>query len=173
MTELTKGEHYITTRGTRRTKYNDFVWTDQCQSAFDDLKRAFTNAPILAHYDLSLETWVETDASDFVAAGVLSQMQDGNTETGSIFLSKMITAECNYMIYDKELLAIIKSFETWRPELTQVEQEIKVWTDHRNLEYFMTIKDLNRRQIRWAEIYPSSDSKSCIDRENKEENRTH
>lgn len=71
----------------------------------------------------------------------------------------MTPAECNYMIYDKELLAIIRSFETWRPELTGAEKEIKVLTDHRNLEYFMTNKDLNRRQIRWAEMLSEFDFK--------------
>ena len=56
--------------------------------------------------------------------------------------------------YDKELLAIIRSFETWRPEATSVapENPIKVFTDHKNLEYFMTTKQLNRRQARWAEF---------------------
>src|SRR5882762_1535777 len=63
-------------------------------------------------------------------------------------------AECNYMIYDKELLAIIRSFETWRPETMSVapDNPVKVFTDHKNLEYFMTTKQLNRRQARWAEF---------------------
>ena len=58
------------------------------------------------------------------------------------------------MIYDKELLAIVKSFETWRPELASVseKQPMKVLTDHRNLEHFMTTKQLNRQQARWAEF---------------------
>ena len=58
------------------------------------------------------------------------------------------------MIYDKELLAIVKSFKTWRPKLTSVseKQPVKVLTDHQNLEHFMTTKQLNRRQARWAEF---------------------
>ena len=59
-------------------------------------------------------------------------------------------AECNYMIYDKELFAIIKAFEIWKPELASVSahQPIKLFTNHRNLEHFMTTKQLNRRQAR-------------------------
>ena len=59
------------------------------------------------------------------------------------------------MIYDKELLAIVRSFETWRPELASVSpnQPVKVLTDHRNLEVFMTTKQLNRRQTRWAKFF--------------------
>ncbi len=68
------------------------------------------------------------------------------------FSQKMTPAECNYMIYDKELLVIVKSFETWRPELIDAEKDIKVLTNHRNLEYFIITKNLNRRQIRWAEM---------------------
>ena len=56
------------------------------------------------------------------------------------------------MIYDKELLAIVKSFESWRPELASVNKPVKVLTDHWNLEHFMTTKQLNRRQARWAEF---------------------
>ena len=75
--------------------------------------------------------WVETDASDFVVAGVLSQMHgDGVLKPVAYFSKKMTPAECNYMIYDKELLAIVRSFETWRPELASVNEPVKVLTDH-------------------------------------------
>lgn len=54
---------------------------------------------------------METDASDFITAGVLSQMVDGVLHPVAFFSRKMTPAECNYEIYDKELLAIVKSFE--------------------------------------------------------------
>jgi hypothetical protein len=56
------------------------------------------------------------------------------------------------MIYDKKLLAIVKSLETWKSEFIEIEKEIKVMTNHRTLKYFMTTKELNCRQIRWAEM---------------------
>ena len=56
------------------------------------------------------------------------------------FSKKMTPAKCNYMIYDKELLTIVKSFKTWRPELASVNKLVKVLTDYRNLEHFMTTK---------------------------------
>ena len=154
LTELTKGEQITTKSGKKRTRYNVFIWTEDCKKAFEDLKEAFTTAPVLAHYDPSLETWIETDSSDFVTAGVLSQMHDGVLRPVAYFSKKMTPAECNYMIYDKELLAIIKSFEVWRPEAASAapDQPIKVYTDHKNLEHFMTTKQLNRRQARWAEF---------------------
>ena len=71
LNELTKGTQYTTKSGNKKIKYGPFEWSEACQQAFKELKRAFTTAPVLAHYDLSLETWVETDASDFVVARVL------------------------------------------------------------------------------------------------------
>ena len=71
------------------------------------------------------------------------------------FSKKMSPAECNYDIYDKELLAIVKSFEELRPELMPYSDEqplVKVLTNHKNLEYFMTTKRLNARQARWSEF---------------------
>ena len=153
LNELTKGTQYTTKSDNKKIKYGPFKWSEACQQAFKDLKRAFTTAPVLTHYDSSLETWVETDASNFVIAGVLSQMHGEVLKPVAYFSKKMTPAECNYMIYDKELLAIVKSFKTWRPELASVQNEpVKVLTNHQNLEHFMTTKQLNRRQARWAEF---------------------
>ena len=77
------------------------------------MKRVFTTAPVLAQFDSLRETWVETNASNFVVAGVLSQMHgDAVLKLVAYFSKKMTPAKCNYMIYDKELLAIVKSFKT-------------------------------------------------------------
>ena len=60
----------------------------------------------------------------------------------------MLSQKYNYNIYDKELLAIIQAFKEWHFELigTPIEDLIRVITDHKNLKYFMSIKQLNRRQ---------------------------
>lgn len=71
------------------------------------------------------------------------------------FLSrKMSPAECNYDIYDKELMAVVRAFEEWRTELsgTPSEDPIQVLSDHKNLQHFMSFKQLNARQARWAEF---------------------
>ena len=112
-----------------------------------------TKAPILAHYKQGVKTIVETDSSDYVSSGVLSQLGDDELLHPVAFFSKNLNpAECNYEIYDKELLAIIRCFEQWRPELEETGVPIKVITDHKSLEYFMTTKKLTRRQARWAEF---------------------
>ena len=63
-----------------------------------------------------------------------------------------LPAECNYEIYNKELLAIVHAFEEWCAELKESPKPMKVISDHKNLEYFMTTKRLSRRQARWSEF---------------------
>lgn len=132
-----------------------YPWHDGSSEdlAFIALKKAYTSAEMLMHFNPDKETWLETDASDYVIAAVLSQKDSEGVLRPVAFLShKMTPAECNYEIYDKELLAIVRAFEEWRPELSSVETPIAVFSDHKNLEWFMTTKTLNRRQARWAEF---------------------
>jgi len=58
--------------------------------------------------------------------------------------------EQNYEIHDKEMLAIICVLEEWRHFLEGATHPVEIWTDHKNLEYFMTAKKLNRRQAHWS-----------------------
>ena len=67
------------------------------------------------------------------------------------FLSKSLNkTERNYEIHDKEMLAIIKGLEAWRHLLEGVQFRFEIWTDHKNLEYFMKVQKLNRKQALWA-----------------------
>lgn len=133
-------------------KKGAFHWDDKCDVAFESLKQAFTTDVTLRHFDPTLETWLETDASDRWTAAVLSQVYPDGLRPVAYMSKKMSPAECNYEIYDKELLAIVQAFEEWRPELSGRRDETRVLSDHKNLEYFMTTKKLNRRQARWAEF---------------------
>ena len=126
-------------------------WTVEEQSAFDTLKSAVTSAPVLASPDNSRPFCIEADSSDFATGAVLSQ-QSLETEKWHpmAFLSKSLSpVEWKYEIHDKEMLAIIRAMEEWRQFLEGAEHQFEVWTDHKNLEYFMTAKKLNRRQARW------------------------
>ena len=58
--------------------------------------------------------------------------------------------ERNYDTHDKEMLAIIRALEEWRHHLEGTQHVFEIWTDHKNLEYFMSAKKLNRRQARWS-----------------------
>src|SRR5438477_11520946 len=108
------------------------------------LKRAFTTAPMLAHFDPNKKILVETDASDYVSAGILSQRDKKRVlHLVAFFSKKHSPAECNYKIYDKELIVIVRCFEKWRAELEGSPYTIKVLSDHKNLKYFISTKLLS------------------------------
>ena len=95
---------------------------------------------------------LEIDSSDYVNGGVLSQADDDGVLHPVAFYSKnLLPAEYNYEIYDKELLAIVRCLEYWRPELESTDIPVQIFTDYKSLEYFIQIKELTRRQARWAE----------------------
>jgi len=58
--------------------------------------------------------------------------------------------EWNYEIHDKEMLAIICALEEWRHFLEGATHPVEIWTDHKNLEYFMMAKKLNHHQAHWS-----------------------
>lgn len=96
---------------------------------------------------------MEVDASNWSVGGTLSQYgNDGVLYPVAYFSAKHNAAECNYDIYDKELLAIIKALEEWRPELEGARRPFEIFSDHRNLQTFSTTKQLSPRHIRWSEF---------------------
>lgn len=128
-----------------------FDWSATAEASFNKLKQAFISAPVLAQFKPEDETVLETDSSGYCIGGVLSQYKNGVLRPVGYYSRKNQPAECNYPIYDKELLAIIKCLEEWEAELKSVGQ-FTVLTDHKNLEYFTTIRKLSERQMRWQLI---------------------
>jgi len=138
-------------------KDKPFVWDDKCEESFQQLKRMFTTAPILTQFNPDCETVVETDSSGWATGGVLSQYDDdGVLQPCAYFSKKNTPTECNYQIHDKELLAIINALKEWEPELMSV-VNFQILTDHCNLHYFTTMKRLNKRQMRWADLLSQYD----------------
>ena len=111
-------------------------------------------------YDPRLPLRVETDASDYALGAVLTQKcDDGKWRPVFYHSRKFSGAELNYDVHDKELLAIIDSFEQWEAQLIGAKYQIEVYSDHQNLTSFTTTKKLNRRQVRWAETMANFDFK--------------
>ncbi|SPO07798.1 uncharacterized protein DNG_10493 [Cephalotrichum gorgonifer] len=132
-----------------------FHWGQEEQAAFEELKRRFTEAPLLRQWDYDRATWLETDCSGFALGGTLSQEDENGTRGVVAYYSRRLTAaEYNYPIHDKEMLAIISCLKAWRAELRGC-GPFTVVCDHKNLEYFMTKRALTERQSRWVdEITP-------------------
>jgi hypothetical protein len=147
-----KGYSNIIALITQLTRKNThFVWSKECSRSFESLKQAFPTAPVLQHFDYNREIIMEMDTSDYVSTSVLSQSNDdGILHPVAFFSKKHSPAKCNYEIYDKELMAIVRAFKEWRPELEGALHPIQVLSNQKNLEYFMSTKLLNYHQTHWA-----------------------
>ena len=77
---------------------------------------------------------VEANSSNYITGGILSQYNKDRVLYPIVyFLKRLSPAECNYEIYDKELLAIIRCFKQWWPELEGAGFLIKVFSNYKNL----------------------------------------
>ena len=96
---------------------------------------------------------MKTDASGYISRAIFSQPDHEGILHSVAFMScRHLPAECNYKIYDKELMAIVQAFEEWRLELEGSPKPVNVILDHKNLEYFMSFKRLSRLQARWIKF---------------------
>ena len=125
--------------------------TEAAKQAFDQLKLAFTTAPVLRHFDPLLPSTLITDASDYAFTSILLQPDTKQLlHPISYYSWNFSPAKINYEIHDKELLAIVDSFRDMRAWLIGSPHPISVISDHKNLKYFMTSQILNCRQAHWS-----------------------
>jgi hypothetical protein len=109
-----------------------FQWTDQCQSAFQQLRQLLTSAPVLAQPDHSKSFDVYCDASGIGLGCVL--MQDNRVIA---YASRALRPhELNYPTHDLELAAVIQALKIWRHHLMGT--RCNIYTDHKSLKYIFT-----------------------------------
>uniref|UniRef100_A0ABD2WBS4 RNA-directed DNA polymerase n=1 Tax=Trichogramma kaykai TaxID=54128 RepID=A0ABD2WBS4_9HYME len=122
-------------------------WAEEHKKAFEELKTALTEAPVLIRPDFTKPFSVQTDASDFAVAGVLSQEID-NEEHPIYFVSRTLNkAERNYTLTEKECLAVLFTVEKLQGYLRG--ERFKVITDHHSLLWLNNLKDPAGRLARW------------------------
>jgi len=119
-------------------------WTERQEKVFKELKEWFTKELVLAAPDLDKKIRMEVDALDYAMGEVLlMECEDGLWRLVA-FLSKSLNKmERNYKIHNKEMLAIIRSLESWRYLLDEAQSKFEIWTDHKSLEYFIKAQKLN------------------------------
>ncbi len=128
MTELTK------------TK-TAFLWSPEATTSFEQLRSAISSSPVIIHPNPNKPFYVECDASDFaVGAVLLERMESGNLHPVAYYSKKLLPAEMNYTVHDKELLAIVKAFEHWRHYLVGSPHRISVFSNHKN-NFFLHSED--------------------------------
>ena len=116
-------------------------WTERQEKIFRKLKERFTKELVLAVPDLDKKMRIEVDASDYAMGGMLSmEGGDGKWKPVASLSKSLNETERNYEIHDKEMLAIIRGLESWRHLLKGAQFKFEIWTDHKNLEYFMKVQ---------------------------------
>lgn len=125
-------------------------WNESCDEAFETLKTAITNAPILVAPDWSKPFRGHVDASQTAIGGTLTQRDENGMDRVISFYSKKLSpAEMNYTANDRELLALVKFLERFRCYLEG--SEFEMITDNQVLKHFFTKPKLSRREARWVE----------------------
>ncbi|XP_039038705.1 uncharacterized protein LOC120176331 [Hibiscus syriacus] len=118
-------------------------WGPKCQSAFDEIKLAMINEPVLVLPDHTKPFEVFTDASDVAIGGVL--MQEGHPVAYES--RKLNETETRYTVHEKEMTAVVHCLRTWRHYL--LGSKFVVFTDNVANSYFLTQKKLSPKQARW------------------------
>ncbi len=129
-----------------------FEWIKICQKIFEELKQQMMTAFILKHFNSIRKIILKTNFLNYVNNKILFQYDDKDILHSVIFYSKnIVLAECNYEIYNKELLVIIHCLKHWCFKLKCTDISIKIFINYLNLKYFMFIKELTRWQVKWTE----------------------
>lgn len=133
-------------------KSGEFTWTSEAEQAFQQLKHAFCSATILRHWDPSLPTRVETDASARAISGILTQLVDTQWRPIAYWSRKLQDQEQRWATGQQELLAIIESLEHWAHYLQGLSEKFLILTDHQALTGVVeaSAKDLRGRLARWV-----------------------
>ncbi|WVZ26804.1 hypothetical protein V8G54_000096 (mitochondrion) [Vigna mungo] len=132
-------------------KDQPFVWTDQCEASFKDMKQRLTTAPVLIIPDTDKAFEVYCDASYQGLGCVLMQ----NRRPVAYASQQLKIHERNYPTHDIELAAVVFALKTWRHYLYGA--KFQVFSDHKSLKYLFDQKELNMRQRRWMEYLKDYD----------------
>ena len=128
-----------------------FELTKEARTTFEELKVAFTTAPVLQHYNADLPVRLETDASGFAILRILSQQNNEESPEKchwhpmAFWSCQMSPVEWNYHAGQTELLAIMMVCKHWHHYLDSADALVNILSDHGNLRNFMTMKELMGR----------------------------
>ena len=147
--DLTKPLDELAGKNTR------FQWNDERQNAFEGLKQALLEAPVLHLADVSRPVQFYTDASDLSIAAVLLQAKEGESHPVAYASRKLTTAEKNYTIAERETLAVVLALKCWRLYLFK---HFDIYTDNQPVVYLRTKAHLSKREVRWSEFMAAESS---------------
>ncbi|CAN6487228.1 unnamed protein product [Victoria cruziana] len=124
-----------------------FVFSEECQEAFQKLKEALSSAPILRAPDWTLSFEIMCDASDFAIGAILGQRVEKKPVVIYYASKSLVDAQMHYTTTEKELLVVVFALEKFRSYI--LGSRVLVYTDHSALKYLLSKKDSKPRLIRW------------------------
>ena len=126
-----------------------FEWTQDCQTAFDDLKTALTSPPVLAYPDFDKKFSLSTDASGFAIGFVLEQSDEQGRMKPVAYGGRALRPhEINYPITQLECLAVVEGIKCYHHFLAS--GHFDVYTDHAALKWLQNTKLSSGRLARWS-----------------------
>uniref|UniRef100_A0A8C1TD20 Gypsy retrotransposon integrase-like protein 1 n=1 Tax=Cyprinus carpio TaxID=7962 RepID=A0A8C1TD20_CYPCA len=130
---------------------NSFIWTEDCQNAFEEVKAMLYSAPILAAPNFERCFKLEVDASAVGAGAVLLQQDDLGVDHPVCYYSKkFIKHQRNYSVIEKETLALLLALQFFEVYLGSSNVPIVVYTDHNPLVFLSKMYNKNQRLMRWS-----------------------
>ena len=125
-----------------------FIWKEECQKSFEELKSHLTTAPIVRAPNWQLPFEVMCDASDLAIGAVLGQRGDGKPHVVYYASKTLNEAQRNYTTTEKELLAVVYALDKFRAYL--VGADIVIFTDHSALKCLLTKQNAKAILIHWV-----------------------
>ncbi|XP_027152312.1 uncharacterized protein LOC113752399 [Coffea eugenioides] len=124
-----------------------FEFDEECEEAFEKLKKLLTSPPVIQPPDWNLPFEIMCDASDYAVGAVLGQ-RVGKAAHAIYYASRALNgAQLNYSTTEKELLAVVFALEKFRSYLLGA--KVIIFSDHAALRYLLTKKEAKPRLIRW------------------------
>lgn len=128
-------------------KNTKFIWSDECEAAFDYFKSVLLNPPILQFPDFSKQFIITCDASKVALSGVLSQGPIGEDLPIAFTSRKLTDAETRYSVSEQEIASVLFSITTFRCYIFGT--KFLVYSDNKALQYLFQVKSPSSRLMRW------------------------
>eukprot|EP00253_Pinus_taeda_P026620 PITA_26620 len=125
----------------------DFLWTEKCECAFNDLKKLVSIAPVLRGPNWDLPFQISSDVSDTTIGAILGQKEDRKPYAIYYISKNLSPAELNYTVTEKEFLAVIHAINKFRHYITGY--PVILYTDHSAIKYLANKPVTNGRITRW------------------------
>lgn len=132
-----------------------FAWNSACDAAFNQLRAALVAAPVLAYPEVQQAFIVDTDASNVGVGAVLSQRRGDREQVVAYYSRALNQAERNYCVTRRELLAMVRALQHFRPYLHG--SRFLLRTDHASLTWLLNFRNPEGQVARWLEALQEYD----------------